>query len=89
MPARRSSAATAAIHGISHSSSRVHKSSDSGLFGQGSVLSSGLNASATPLQKIVKVLVERLKNKVRYHDFIVGFSFQCPAYSFLPTLEYP
>ncbi|KAF9266130.1 hypothetical protein L218DRAFT_1016740 [Marasmius fiardii PR-910] len=65
MPTRRP---TTAIHGGGPSSSRVHKSSDSGLFGQGSVLSSGVNASATPLQKIVQVLVGRLKNKLPSHS---------------------
>ncbi|KAG7097519.1 hypothetical protein E1B28_004862 [Marasmius oreades] len=70
MPTRRSSAATAAIHGGGPSSSRVHKSSESALFGQGSVLSSGLNTSATPLQKIVQVLVGRLKNKLPSHSGI-------------------
>ncbi|KAL0576959.1 Ras GTPase activating protein ira2 [Marasmius crinis-equi] len=64
MPTRRPSAANAAVHSGVSNSRGVHKSSDSYLFGQGSLMSSSLTASATPLQKIVQVLVGRLKNKL-------------------------
>jgi len=82
MPTRRASAATAAIHSGGISGPRaVHKSSDSYPFGQGSLINSSLSASATPLQKIVQVLVGRLKNKVRS---IVFFGLFLSSHLLLP-----
>lgn len=70
IPVRRPSAATGPIpNAISSSSSRAHKSNDShhvfngtGNSHQHSLLS--LGASATPQQRVVQVLVSRLKNRV-------------------------
>ncbi|KAJ3936091.1 MAG: hypothetical protein NXY57DRAFT_886591 [Lentinula lateritia] len=68
MPTRRPSASAGIINGSS-SSTRVHKSSDShshhAIFGQSHSASSLTHgAPPTPQQKIVQVLVNRLKNKL-------------------------
>ncbi|GLB34218.1 putative GTPase-activator protein for Ras-like GTPases [Lyophyllum shimeji] len=66
MPARRPSASTSLAH--NSSSSRAHKSNDSHvLIGMTSTQAHSLlslGASATPQQKVVQVLVNRLKNKL-------------------------
>ncbi|GAW06426.1 ras gtpase activator [Lentinula edodes] len=69
MPTRRPSASAGIINNGSSSSTRVHKSSDShshhAIFGQSHSASSLTHgAPPTPQQKIVQVLVNRLKNKL-------------------------
>lgn len=88
MPVRRPSASTG-LGSATTSSTRVHKSNDSHptFAGASTTQSHSINsigATATPQQKIVQVLVNRLKNKVRgrYDGRLLIVQLRCPLSSY-------